>query len=111
MKRRICFVGAEITPSEGSTFVGGHVNTVVRLCKGLSDLGWKVHIVTTPSRFLRGVKFNFPWAKMHLIKADGRHNSIKYGTDLNRHVTIISIKYMLNKKRKIKNFMKLLIKK
>lgn len=81
MKRRICFVGAEITPSEGSTFVGGHVNTVVRLCKGLSDLGWKVHIVTTPSRFLRGVKFNFPWAKMHLIKADGRHNSIKYGTD------------------------------
>lgn len=81
MNRKICYVGTEITPSEGSTFVGGHVNTVVRLCKGLSDLGWEIHIFTTPSRFLRETKFNFPWAKIHLIKARGRYSSLKYGTD------------------------------
>jgi len=81
MNRKICYVGAEITPSEGSTFVGGHVNTVVGLCKGLSDLGWEIHIVTTPSRFLREAEFNFPWAKIHLIKAKGRYNSLKYGAD------------------------------
>lgn len=81
MDRKICYVGAEITPSEGSTFVGGHVNTVVGLCKGLSDLGWEIHIVTTPSRFLREAEFNFPWAKIHLIKARGRYNSLKYGID------------------------------
>jgi glycosyltransferase involved in cell wall biosynthesis len=81
MNRRICFVGAEITPSEGSTFVGGHVNSVVSLCKGLADLGWEVHIVTTPSRFLRNPEFCFPWAKFHLINASGKYNSLGYDFD------------------------------
>lgn len=81
MNRRICFAGAEITPSEGSTFVGGAVNTIVGLCKGLTDLGWEVHIVTTPSRFLREPTLDFPWAKIHLVRANGRHNSITYYVD------------------------------
>jgi glycosyltransferase involved in cell wall biosynthesis len=81
MNRKICFVGSEITPSEGSTFVGGHVNTVVGLCKGLSDLGWEIHIVTTPSRFLRETPHDFPWAKIHVIKANGKHNSLSYDVD------------------------------
>ncbi len=81
MNRRICFVGAEITPSEGSTFVGGHVNTVVSLCKGLADLGWEVHIVTTPSRFLRNPEFSFQWAKFHLVYPSGRYNSFGYDFD------------------------------
>jgi glycosyltransferase involved in cell wall biosynthesis len=78
---KICFVGTEITPSDGSTFVGGHVNTVVGLCKGLTDLGWEVHIVTTPSRFLTNFEFSFPWAEFHLIHASGGHNSIRYDFD------------------------------
>ena len=87
MNRRICFAGAEITPSEGSTFVGGHVNTVVGLCKGLTDLGWEIHIVTTPSRFLKESTLDFPWAKIHVIKANGRHNSLSYDADfLNKAV-------------------------
>jgi len=61
--------------------VGGHVNTVVMLCRGLSKLGWEIHIVTTPSRFFRDAKFDFPGAKMHLIKPKGRHNSIRYATE------------------------------
>jgi len=81
MNRKICFVGTEITPSEGSTFVGGHVNTVVMLCKGLSELGWKVHIVTTPSRFLRQTEFEFPWAEFHLIKPKGSYSSMVYSID------------------------------
>jgi glycosyltransferase involved in cell wall biosynthesis len=81
MNRKICFVGTELTPSEGSTFVGGHVNTVVCLCKGLADLGWEVHIVTTPSRFLRNKTFSFPWAEFHLIHASGHYNSINYDID------------------------------
>jgi glycosyltransferase involved in cell wall biosynthesis len=81
MDHKICFVGTEITPSEGSTFVGGHVNTVVGLCKGLTDLGWEIHIVTTPSRFLKDPAFDFPWAKFHIIHASGWHNSVSYGFD------------------------------
>src|SRR3990172_6809576 len=81
MNHRICFVGTEITPSEGSTFVGGHVNTVVSLCKGLADLGWEIHIVTTPSRFLKKAAFSFPWAKFHLIYASDRYNSLSYDLD------------------------------
>jgi phosphatidylinositol alpha-mannosyltransferase len=81
MNRKICFVGTEITPSEGSTFVGGHVNTVVGLCKGLSDLGWEIHIVTTPSRFLRETLPDFSWAKIHLVKANGEYNSLSYNVD------------------------------
>jgi len=81
MAFKVCFVGAEITPSKGDVFVGGHVNTVVRLSKGLSRLGWEVHIVTTPSRFFREAKFDFPWAKMHLIKVGGKYGSLKYGAD------------------------------
>ncbi len=82
MNRRVCFVGSEITPSEGSTFVGGHVNTVVGLCKGLHDLGWEIHVVTTPSRFLKEASFDFPWAEFHLVHAGGRHNSPGYIADL-----------------------------
>jgi glycosyltransferase involved in cell wall biosynthesis len=78
MGHKICFVGTEMTPSEGSTFVGGHVNTVVGLCKGLADLGWKIHIVTTPSRFLKNSEFNFSWAKFHVIPSSGKYNSLKY---------------------------------
>jgi len=75
----VCFVGTEITPSDGQVFVGGHVSTVVRLSKGLSSLGWQVHIVTTPSRFLEGAKFDFPWAKIHSIKVSGKYSSLRYG--------------------------------
>jgi glycosyltransferase involved in cell wall biosynthesis len=78
MNHRVCFVGTEITPSEGSAFVGGHVNTVVGLCKGLSNLGWEVHVVTTPSRFFKNEEFSFPWAKFHLVHTSSRHNSIGY---------------------------------
>jgi glycosyltransferase involved in cell wall biosynthesis len=78
LNRKICFVGTEITPSEGSTFIGGHVNTVVGLCKGLSELGWEIHVVTTPSRFLKGRMFDFPWAKFHLINPVGKYNSLTY---------------------------------
>jgi glycosyltransferase involved in cell wall biosynthesis len=82
MNRRVCFVGSEITPSEGSTFIGGHVNTVVGLCKGLHDLGWEIHVVTTPSRFLKEASFDFPWAEFHLVHAGGKHNSPAYIADL-----------------------------
>lgn len=81
MNRKICFVGTEITPSDGSTFVGGHVNTVVMLCKGLSKLNWDIHIVTTPSRFLKKLGFKFPWAKFHVVKPTGSYSSLTYGTD------------------------------
>ena len=78
MNHKICFVGTEITPSDGSAFVGGHVNTVVGLCKGLADLGWEVHIVTTPSRFLNNSEFSFPWAKFHLTSTSRGYNSAGY---------------------------------
>lgn len=78
---KICFAGTEISPSDDQVFVGGHVNTVVRLSKGLSRLGWEVHIVTTPSRFLREAEFDFPWAKIHLIKVGREYGSVKYGAD------------------------------
>jgi glycosyltransferase involved in cell wall biosynthesis len=78
MNHRVCFIGAEITPSDDSSFVGGHVNTAVALSKGLSKLGWKIHIVTTPSRFLKNENFKFPWAEFHLIKPKGSYSSLEY---------------------------------
>jgi len=78
MKHKVCFIGTEITPSNDSSFVGGHVNTVVALSKGLSKLGWKIHIVTTPSRFLKNANFKFPWAEFHLIKPKGSYSSLEY---------------------------------
>jgi len=78
MNHRVCFIGAEITPSDDSSFVGGHVNTAVALSKGLSKLGWKIHIVTTPSRFLKNANFKFPWAEFHLIKPKGSYSSLEY---------------------------------
>jgi glycosyltransferase involved in cell wall biosynthesis len=50
----------------------------VGLCKGLSELGWEIHIVTTPSRFLKESAPDFPWAKIHVIRAKGKHNSLGY---------------------------------
>lgn len=76
---KVCFVGTEITPSEGKTFVGSHVNTILRLSKGLIDLGWEIHIVTSPSRFLRETDFDFPLGKIHLINVRGKYGTIKYG--------------------------------
>jgi glycosyltransferase involved in cell wall biosynthesis len=61
--------------------VGGHVNTVVGLCRGLSELGYEMHIVTTPSRFLKGSMPDFPWAKFHLIHPIGKYNSLIYAAD------------------------------
>ncbi len=82
VKHKVCFVGTEMTPSEGSTFVGGGVNTVVALSKGLSNLGWEVHIVTSPSRFLRESVHDFPWAKIHVIHTNGAYNSLSNDLDL-----------------------------
>jgi len=64
-------------------FVGGHVNTVVRLSKGLSLLDWEVHIVTTHSRFDRSIRleFDFPWAKIHLVEVGGKYGSLRYGAN------------------------------
>jgi len=78
LNRRICFIGTEITPSENSTFVGGHVNTIVGLCKGLTKLGWEIHIVTTPSRFFKHSELYVPWAKVHLLSVKGAYSSFKY---------------------------------
>ena len=89
-----------MTPSEGSTFVGGHVNTVVGLCKGLSELGWDIHIVTTASRFLKGPMPDFPWAKFHLIHPIGKYNSLTYVADFLvkavRTIGVLSSKHSLD---------------
>jgi glycosyltransferase involved in cell wall biosynthesis len=46
---RICFVGLEIVPTNG-VFVGGLVNNVIRLAKGLSGKGNKITIITSDVR-------------------------------------------------------------
>lgn len=78
---KVCFVGTEITPSEGITFVGSHVNTILRLSKGLASLGWEVHIVTSSSRFLGATDFEFPSGKIHVLNVRGKYGSLKYGVE------------------------------
>ena len=79
---KVCFIGTQITPSDGQVFVGGVVNSVVRLTKGLANLGYDIHIITTPSRFLKEpFHFDFPWAKIYLIKVGGKYKSLRYGTE------------------------------
>ncbi|MFZ7136938.1 MAG: glycosyltransferase family 4 protein [archaeon] len=57
------------------------MNTVVNLCKGLHNLGWDIHIVTTPSRFLPESSLDFPWAKFHVLNIRGKTNSLRYVAD------------------------------
>ena len=46
-----------------------------------SGLWWKIHIVTTPSRFLKETTLDFPWAKIYMVKANGEYNSLSYNVD------------------------------
>lgn len=59
------------------TFIGGHVNNVVRLSKMLAEKGHEIHIITTPHRYNNGGNV-IKWAKVHTLSIYDTYLSIQY---------------------------------
>ena len=78
---KLCMVGLEITPSEEGIFVGGAVNNVVRISKGLWERGHQIHIVTTPARYSKCAIVKETWAEFHPMRVFGVYPSAMYGFD------------------------------
>jgi len=79
---RICVVCLELgVPREG-IFIGGVVNSVVRLCQGLSKTGNKITIVTTPPRQHSSLgNMKTEWADIYPISVRGSYPSMLYGLE------------------------------
>ena len=92
-------LGVEIGPSKEGSFVGGVVNNIVRLSKGLCENGHQIHIVTTPARYSKGTSYKVPWAEVHCLRVGGAYPSARYGFEfLFRAISEIRC---LHKKEKI----------
>jgi glycosyltransferase involved in cell wall biosynthesis len=79
---RICFVGIEIVPSKDGAFIGGLVNNVVRLAKGLSKNGHDIYIITSDvNNVLHNKILSFSWGKIYPIYIRSKYNSPGIGVE------------------------------
>ncbi|MCK4251787.1 glycosyltransferase family 4 protein [candidate division WOR-3 bacterium] len=75
---KICFIGMEIVPSKDGAFIGGLVNNVVRLAKGLSKKGHAIHIITSDTNnVLHNKILSFAWGEICPIPIHSRYGSTK----------------------------------
>ncbi|MCK4734433.1 MAG: glycosyltransferase family 4 protein [Methanophagales archaeon] len=75
---KICFTGIEIVPSKDGAFVGGLVNNVVRLAKGLSRNGHDIDIITSDvNNTLNNRVFSTTWGRIHPIHVHGKLGSVR----------------------------------
>jgi glycosyltransferase involved in cell wall biosynthesis len=64
--------------------VGGHENSVIRLCKELHNLRNEVFVFTTPSIHSNSNQariFNVSWGKIYSLPISSTYGSIKYGLE------------------------------
>ncbi len=92
-------VGLEIGPSLEGSFVGGAVNNVIILSRGLWEKGHQIHIITTPARYMRSIAYEVPWAQIHFLQVGGHYPSARYGFEF--LIKAISEIRRLHKKEKI----------
>lgn len=62
--------------------IGGHENTVLRLCKELYNRSHKVMIITTPSIYSsnpRSKTISLEWGKIFSLSVSGSYGSLRYG--------------------------------
>jgi glycosyltransferase involved in cell wall biosynthesis len=64
--------------SKEGVFIGGAVNSLIRLSQGLSERHHQISIVTTPPR-LHNAYTNVPWANVQQIPTRWTYPSIGYG--------------------------------
>ena len=75
---KIGMVGVEIGRSGGS-YVGGVVNSVIRLSRGLSERKHEIYLVTSPARFsTKKLKID-DWFSAHSLNISSHYPSLKYG--------------------------------
>lgn len=74
---KICMVGLEIGASKEGVFIGGAVNSVIRLSQGLSERH-HISIVTTKPR-LHDSNISVAWADVYQMSSYGKYNSAGYG--------------------------------
>lgn len=96
---RICFIGIEIVPSKDGAFIGGLVNNVIRLAKGLSKNGHDIHIITSDvNNVLHNNILSFSWGKIHPVCIYSKYNSPGIGVEF----LIKSIPKIIREQRKKK---------
>ena len=64
--------------------IGGHENTIMRLCEELYKKGHKIVIITTPSRYfsnLRSKIIDLEWGKIFSLPISGSYGSLRYGLE------------------------------
>jgi glycosyltransferase involved in cell wall biosynthesis len=72
----------EIIPSINGAFIGGLVNNVVRLAKGLSRNGHEIDIITSDiNNIYQNKIISTSWGKIHPINIKGRYASMRSGAD------------------------------
>lgn len=80
---RICLLGLEMTPLNGKDiFIGGTVNNVIRLSKGLTTHKHEVHIVTSDINRNFREDIQTPWAVIHPISVHGPYGSVVYAMEV-----------------------------
>jgi len=79
---KICFVGIEIVPSKDGAFIGGLVNNVVRLAKGLSKKGHDIYIITSDTNnVLRNKPLSFSWGEIYPVYIYSKYGSLGLGAE------------------------------
>jgi len=96
---KICFLGLEMVPLNGKDlFIGGTVNNAIRLSKGLTKRGHKVHIVTSDINRIFKEDIRTPWGIIHPVPVHGPYGSITYAVEV---ITKLWYKiFMLNSQEK-----------
>ena len=69
-------------PSTDGAFIGGLVNNVVRLAKGLSEKGHNIYIITSDvNNVLHNKILSFSWGKIYPIYIHSKYNSPGIGVE------------------------------
>ncbi|MFC1488150.1 glycosyltransferase family 4 protein [Thermoproteota archaeon] len=77
----ICFMGMEIVPSQKKAFVGGHVNNIVRLAKGLSENGHLISVITSDTNGVLLYPYSTSWGKIYPVHVNGEYASLRGGSE------------------------------
>jgi glycosyltransferase involved in cell wall biosynthesis len=81
---RICVVCLGLGDVDKKPLIGGHENTVIRLCKELYTRGHEIVIITTPSlnfSDLQSKVISLKWGKIFSLPLSAPYGSLRYGLE------------------------------
>ena len=81
---RICVVCLGLGDIDKKPLIGGHENTVIRVCKELYSRGHEIIIITTPSLYFsnpRSKIIDLEWGEILSLSVSGSYGSLRYGLE------------------------------